>query len=60
MAGRGICRNLLEEIHGCEVVKDDPRPHQSDGGGQSFYKCSLVMFQMVACVVKLKDVPYGS
>lgn len=51
---------MLEEIHGCEVVKDGPRPHQSDGGGQSFYKCSLVMFQMFACVVKLIDVPYGS
>lgn len=47
---------MLEEIHGCEVVKDGPRPHQSDGG-QSFYKCSLVMLQMFACVVKLIDVP---
>lgn len=36
MWGSGICRNVLKEIHGCEVIKDDPDPGQSDGGGQCF------------------------
>lgn len=47
---------MLEEIHGSEVVTDHPDPTRLTEGKWCLYRCSLVVSQMFACVVKLKGV----